>query len=640
MSPFVNAVEEITPEFVDSVSERLQRNLSVRRRLPGGGRLHIERRLPFLCVYRDPAGEVGDTARLVEGEASYLIISGGDEHRRALESLVNRIADVMVDSFGAFLLLEVWTAAEGSRAPAPRPVRRPTFRVITGSLPADDSIVIQLERALAAIPLRPPPLDVEVSTGKPAPEGLPGLLQSTSVARHAIGIEVQPVYRQARTGTPYPMLFETLRQGLAVAIRKTAYHFALTHTSHTPVHYHALGRRTAVRAAGEVDGELTEISRSFDFLLQVTPVNAPGAAAEFFRRGGEHNPSFDYRPLVVDVNALKRRLFNLPMEHLEDPTLGTILGAARDELDRRITMLGDRNTPRFLYGSLSLYGTVSEELAALAIELLSRLSEDEGADDIEGETSEVPGRVNAQGFAQLAEAEIAKYREHYPPIEAKVEIRGDISGLMVSRGDLLIGQRLNIPEARANALLHHEVGTHIVTYYNGLAQPLGQLAMGLPGYEELQEGIAVLAEHLVGGLGPARVRLLAGRVIAVRALIDGAGFVDAFRLLRDTHGFSDSSAFNICMRVYRSGGLTKDAVYLRGLVGLLKYLRDGGDFDILFTGKVAFSQLPAVRELLWREYLKPPAITPAYLASPGVRGRLGEIRNGRTILDLIQDLSR
>ena len=52
----------------------------------------------------------------------------------------------------------------------------------------------------------------------------------------------------------------------------------------------------------------------------------------------------------------------------------------------------------------------------------------------------------------------------------------------------------------ATALLQHEIGTHVVTHVNGSRQPLRLLGAGLAGYDETQEGLAVFAEYLVGGL--------------------------------------------------------------------------------------------------------------------------------------------
>ena len=38
----------------------------------------------------------------------------------------------------------------------------------------------------------------------------------------------------------------------------------------------------------------------------------------------------------------------------------------------------------------------------------------------------------------------------------------------------------------------------------------------------MQEGLAVLAEYLVGGMTPARLRLIAARVIACQAMLTAA----------------------------------------------------------------------------------------------------------------------
>ncbi len=652
---FISGASTIDAEFIADVTGRLASGKPVRRRLPESGRLHIDRRLPFLCVYRiPPDAPPSDAPRLAMGEAAYLIASGERQLHAPVARLVRAIADVMIDEFGAFLLLELWTGERtpGARGSAARGVRRPTFRIQSGTLASSDPTVRSLHRALAAIPLRPPPLDVEVVGDRDAgAPGFPSLFAIDGDADagtdgrdrsryHQLGIEVQPVYRQARTGTSYPALFTTLRRGLSVAIKQTAYHFSITHTTHQPPHYHALGRRLAVSAAAHVDRELTEIASSFDFLLQVTPVNTAGAQAEFERHGAQREPVFDYRPLVVDGDALKRRLFDLPIDRLEDPTLAHLLSDSRTELDRKITMLGDRGTPRFLYGSLSVYGSVEPTLLTLARTLLARLHPTAHDDDDVGESDDsssslADGRVDAATFAERALAEIERYRTEYPELAAQVLVRDDVTGLLVTSGDLLIGRRLRTPAARVEALVQHEIGTHVVTYYNGLAQPLSQLAHGLAGYEELQEGLAVLSEHLVGGLNSARMRMLAARVVAARHVIDGASFIECYRDLIDTHGFGANAAFSVTARVFRSGGLTKDVVYLRGLVQLLSYLKEGGELEPLYIGKIALVHLPIMQELRWREYLRAAPLSPRYLTAPGAADRMRALRAGRSVLDLL-----
>ncbi len=217
-------------------------------------------------------------------------------------------------------------------------------------------------------------------------------------------------------------------------------------------------------------------------------------------------------------------------------------------------------------------------------------------------------------------------------------MREDIhTGLMVSKGSLLIGADTTIPASRAEALLQHEVGTHVLTYWNGRAQPFRQLYSGLAGYDPLQEGIAVLAEAFVGGLSRPRVRLLLGRVVAARLMTDGATFVDTFRELHDTWGFPARTAFTITLRIYRGGGLTKDAVYVRGIGQLMDYIREGGDLESLLIGKIAVEHVPLIQELKAREILVPTPMKPGFLNAPEFESQMSRIRSGLTLFQLLRD---
>ncbi len=63
------------------------------------------------------------------------------------------------------------------------------------------------------------------------------------------------------------------------------------------------------------------------------------------------------------------------------------------------------------------------------------------------------------------------------------------------------------------------------------------------------------------------------------------------------------------MRTFRGGGLTKDAVYLRGLVQLLEYFKNGGELEPLFIGKISADHIAIVKELQWRKVLHPAPLT-------------------------------
>ncbi len=291
-------------------------------------------------------------------------------------------------------------------------------------------------------------------------------------------------------------------------------------------------------------------------------------------------------------------------------------------------MLRDRDTPRFLYESLQLFGRVSDDLLQLAKSILTQIS---GKDESQDST-----RIDAERFAEFANAEMDFYRQSIPEFKAKAVVTSTVSGLIVSRGKLLINSDLSLAPSRVRPLLAHEVGTHLVTYYNGRMQPFQQLYSGLAGYEELQEGLAVLSEYLVDGLTRGRIRQLAARVIAVRQLVDGASFIETFRSLTKDYRFTERTAFSITMRVHRGGGLTKDAIYLRGLQAILRYVQKGGDLNTLLVGKMAVEHIPIIEELQYRNVLKPPPIVPRYLQDADAIERLEKLRGTKgSIVELM-----
>jgi hypothetical protein len=90
------------------------------------------------------------------------------------------------------------------------------------------------------------------------------------------------------------------------------------------------------------------------------------------------------------------------------------------------------------------------------------------------------------------------------------------------------------------------------------------------------------------------------------------------------------------MRVYRGGGLTKDTLYLGGLVEILEHLRKGGEIEPLLVGKLAAEHIPVIRELQLRQVLRDPPFRPRYLDIPDVHGKLQMLRRGASALELLE----
>ena len=631
----------LAEEFLSEVVARFADDRRVRRNLPGGGKLHLDRRLPFLCVYRKPTDrEDPGTWQLITGEASYLAVADQAALRRPASELVRRLASAAVSHFGAFLIVEVWSSQDSDLPPRLDPetqelvLPQPYFRIHGTVSEADDQTIVRLRAALERVKVFRQWAEVVTDAhAHPHPTDLPPLL-TTEEARdlrcHVLGLEVRPIYRDSENGSIFPAPHRVLRRRLGRALKQAFFTFSRTHTSLSASHYSALGRRTVAKAVWDVDRQLAQVSDSFDFLLQVTPINSETAWYQFKEHRYRTPPVFDYRPLAAEPALLKRRLFDVPIENIEDPTLAHLFREKQDELDRKITMLCDVGTWRFLAGSLQVYGRVEPPLLNLANEMLRRAAADESEED-----GGLP--LDAHGFADRALAEMDFYRGLCPEFRACVTVRDDIySGLMVSQGNLLIGRETVIPSSRADALVQHEIGTHCLTFHNAVSQPFRLLHSGLAGYESLQEGLAVLAEYLVGGLSRPRLRLLAARVVAAHHLVEGATFPETYKLLHDTFHFSQRTAFTNTTRVYRGGGLTKDAIYLRGLVDVLGYLGRGGSLEPLWVGKLALEHVPIVEELLHRHVLLAAPLRPRYMDNPQAPDKLARLAQGLSVLDLLE----
>ncbi len=623
---------KLSPALLDEIAHRVEQGEVVRRNLSSDGRVHIDRQLPFLVVYRPPRGAADAALKsLVASQAAYVIAPSDPSAQQFVLDLVERVATLQSKAFGGFLLVEVWLKDDAEEAASVSEDITPDFEIAIPKQLVDTPAVAALAKELARVKILGQKAEVRLSPSVPlAPSHVRRLLSPAAAKAtntHAIGLMTYPAWESSATGETYPLVKRAMIHQVARSLARTAFVFAREETSSHPLHYHALGRRAVVRAVRDIDRELASVAESFDLLLTVTPINSDAAFRSFRTSKFSKTPRFQYRPHTVDPSILKRKLFNIKIERVEDPTLEALFREKRTELELKLSLIGARLTPRFLPTSVALYGRIDDASMQLARSVL---------ESMDGAKATTAGRrVSGEAFAAAAELEIAKYRSADGSIAPRVELRDDVTSLMVSAGNLLVGRSMSIPEDRVEALIQHEVGTHVVTYWNGRAQPFRLLASGLARHDELQEGLAVFAEYIVGGLTSARLRTLAARVLAARSVADGAEFIDTYRLLVDDVGMASKSAFGVAMRVHRGGGLVKDAVYLRGLQGVVDYVHQGGRLDTLLVGKIAPEHTAVIEELQRREILLTPPLRPNFLNGPDAHDRIERVRAGISLVDMV-----
>lgn len=607
--------QHIDAVLIETICKDITENVPVNVELPNNGLLHIDKLLPFICVYRFKERDVY-FSRLLKTQASYIIVDDTIDISHLLEA----IRLITSEKFETFLILELWPNNDSLKnqfqiyGPKNKSLEtinalKEGFNEIKRTLPHVNSKIVQTE---FRHPKHLTPL-LDVNKSKK---------QGTLV----IGISIPEVYKNAANDQLFSLFFRKFYTLFSETIKRAVYEFIRVQTTDAFDNYLMLGKTHIDAVTLSSDTKLADISEGMSFLLRVTPVNSNEEWDKFEQHNFEVVPSFKYRLLAIDPELEKRKLFNIPLDLIEDPTIAFILRGKRLEIEKQLIMLEERGTDNFRFIGESLYGVIREDILDVAKYILQVYPH--------GETITSSKRYNGVEFAVHAQKELDHYAQHFPDLDLGIEIRDDVAGIMVSKSKLLINEEMNLDVNRCDALIQHEIGTHILTYCNGKSQPLKQMYEGFEGYDKLQEGLAVLAEYLVGGLTVNRLRLLAGRVIAVQSMVDNASFIETFNLLRTTYAFPDRVAYYISMRVYRGGGLTKDAVYLAGLMDLMTYLKKGGRLEPLYTGKFNVTHIKLIEELLYRKVLKEP-ILPRFLSRDYVKLRLQKLREGINIVELV-----
>ena len=194
--------------------------------------------------------------------------------------------------------------------------------------------------------------------------------------------------------------------------------------------------------------------------------------------------------------------------------------------------------------------------------------------------------------------------------------------LTVSAKDktIYINSRINYTAEEVERLKVHEIEVHVYRGVNGNEQPFRIFRDGLAGYDETEEGLAIMAEEKMGCLrtDTRQMKLYAGRALCVAHCMKGS-FHDAFKKLREF--FPEYLAYRLTERCKRGledtskkGGFTRGFHYLSGWGKVREYVEGGGDLGILYVGKIGLEDTGTVRLLLEKGKLKPPRYLPGFIS--------------------------
>ena len=559
----------------------------------------LDSRLEYDLELPEESSSIPRASRIYKHAPSAEVAAESVVRHREVVGVVETLAEAILERFGACLVFEITAAPEDAKGSA-------LFDVATSHLGEDRTrfrTEIEAWRAvLAQIRVLGKKTQVTEDAGLARAGELASRIRSLSPQVLVLPTAVRRVYMDERSGHVFPAVVRSLRRDLGRAMAKVATTFARARTSWRPPHTAALRAGDIPEVARQVDRALTDVSRRLRLLRYVNPVNAEQERQKFLAQKGDYSPRFRYRPLEFDPAELKRKLYQVKVEEIDDPELERLYQAKRRELDAKVDLLAERGTQDFLLTSLKLYGRPEGATLKEAETLVALDSAPE------------PRELTAKDVQARLEREVEAYRERDPGFLCNVRVKQGLASRAITlerrvelRAESLFSARL------AEGLAAHEVGVHALTTHNGGSQPLEILRFGLPGSRRTQEGLAVFAEYRASALTPGRLKTLGLRTRLVGLLVEGASFVDAVRTVRETHALDLDDAYELVFRVYRGGGLTKDGIYLSGFLEVVKYWLAGKDLSVLCAGKVSLESAPVVRDLILRGVLKAPRLLPRFL---------------------------
>ncbi len=346
----------------------------------------------------------------------------------------------------------------------------------------------------------------------------------------------------------------------------------------------------------EIDRKLVEADKKIALLHHLKPLNL-SQELKLFLKDQNYDPQFDYRPLGFEPLEIKQLLENLG---LDDSALGLIYSRKVDEILNKVLLLEARGSSQFQDYAENLFGMPKNE----DFELAQTMSRDYLKNFVQRQ-SVYSAKQAAEKFEQI-------FKE-YGLKDWKVKFKDQmVTSVAAGKNNVLfVNKKAKFSKKRLEALIVHEIETHILTAENGKRQPYNILNRGTANYLKTQEGLAVYNQEVrTGSLSASPLTVLA--VLKAK----NSSFCEVFKYLKDL-GITDERALKVTLRVKRgfsdtsqAGVFTKDWIYFKGLQDIKKFVAGGGDLKRLYIGKVSLEDLEIVEQV---SGLMPPAYLPFWL---------------------------
>lgn len=352
-----------------------------------------------------------------------------------------------------------------------------------------------------------------------------------------------------------------------------------------------------------IDKTLEQADHDLLLLKELKPVNLEEERVRL-EHDRSYNPVFRYHALPANLDEMETRLVDLKPD--ESP-LGELLKKKRRELLLRINLLRARgDARRFTEASASLFGRPATVLLTAASAVLRSRT-----------VCELPPSPGKMLSADEAAERFRAVMEQYGLHEWKVSVRDAlVADCTVGGREVYLRGGARFTPGHLEALIAHEIETHVLTAENGASQPFELFRRGFAQYLDTQEGLAIfnqnriLSPHHDKRYGPAR------NVLAIAYVLEHS-LAQTRRYLEEELGYGSEKALSKAIDFKRGladtaepGGFTKGLVYFRGLRAIEEFVGRGGDLRKLYVGKIALEDLDLIAKI---PGIREPILLPVWL---------------------------
>jgi uncharacterized protein (TIGR02421 family) len=407
--------------------------------------------------------------------------------------------------------------------------------------------------------------------------------------------EIKKVYCDEENGEIFPLVIDELTEQFKKAIINTAAYFAKQKTNLTVKKKNNLLSSELDKDLIKIDNQLFNIVKDFEIISLINPVNIDQARKKFDKSKFSENPEFIYNQLSINPFEFKRKLYNIPVEKINDISLRILYQDVIDSYVDKIDIIASIGTDKFLYNSLRYFGEpdkIDIKNAEYILHSSSNIDQEEEFN------------LNSTDVFHYFKYVIDKYG-----FQCKLEISKKIISKVLNLNNkktLLIRKDAIFSEKSLHALAEHEIGVHMLTTINSRIQPLKIFRLGTPLNTHAQEGLAILSEYLSGNISISRLQILSLRVLTIEKLLQGYDFKQTFAFLMDSGLLNETQAFFMTARIFRGGGFTKDHLYLKGFKDILKFYNENNHIMSLLIGKTSLKYKDVIEEMIERKIFLPP----------------------------------